>query len=120
MRGYLLAGILAGAFLAGGCERVETDRGLVVTPADARIGWEEAVTFTAELPEGSDEDRELLYPLEWSLSDPSLGTLRSAGGDTVVYVAGRRSGGNSILVRDQSGAKGAAAIVQSSGSGDGG
>lgn len=97
-----------------GCERTETDRGLMVSPSNARIVRDEAITFVAMLPESADGNREIMYPLEWSVSDPSMGTLRSAAGDAVVYVAARRSGPNSVMVRDQSGAKGVAAITQAS------
>ncbi len=104
-----------------GCERVEGDRGLLVSPSNARLAWSEAITFTATLPESADSDRAVLYPLEWSVSDPTMGSLRSAGGDSVVYVAGRRSGANSVVVRDQGGAEGVASITQTApaSSGDG-
>ena len=110
---HILAVALPILFLGAGCERTATDRGLAVTPSDARVVWREAITFTATLPEGADQDREILYPLEWSVSDPTMGTLRSAAGDSVVYVAARRSGANSVSVRDQGGAEGVASITQS-------
>ncbi len=105
--------IWVGLFMVGlGCDRTETDRSMTVSPSNARLLWQESITFTVSLPDNAAEDRELYYPLEWSVSDPSMGYLQRIGGDSVVYVAARRSGPNSILVRDPFGAEGVASIVQ--------
>ncbi len=54
----------------------------------------------------------LFYPLEWSVSTPSLGTIRSASGNTAVYESLGGEGNNIITVRDQDDNKGQAVVVQ--------
>lgn len=103
---------VAACLLTFGCERAETDRGLDVTPENARIAWEGSVTFSVALPESAGRDREIYYPLEWTVSHPDMGTLQESQGSTAVYIAARRSGVNSILVQDQSGAQGIVAVEQ--------
>ena len=118
--GVLLTALMPVLLLSTGCERTATDRALRVSPSNARVQSSEAVTFEVTLPEGTDGAREILYPLEWRVSNPELGTIRSSGGNTAVYVAGRQSGSNAIVVRDQAGAEGVASIVQTSAVASGG
>lgn len=104
-----------------GCERTDTELTLVLVEVDSgqssvSVEAGNAVTFRASLPEDDDDTREIYYPLEWSLSDPSIGALRGAAGDTVVYEAGPFAGAGSITVRDQIGATGSASISQSTNS----
>jgi hypothetical protein len=94
-----------------GCERTDTDLVLVLEPENIQITEGESITVRASLPSG-DDTRQIYYPLEWSLSDPDIGALRGAAGDTVVYEAGPFAGAGSITVRDQIGATGSASITQ--------
>jgi hypothetical protein len=55
---------------------------------------------------------ELFYPLEWSVSDPSLGDITAQGRDTAVYVRTSKRGSNTIKVRDQGDAEGVAVVNQ--------
>jgi hypothetical protein len=56
--------------------------------------------------------RTLSLPLEWSVSNPDLGSIAASGGYTASYVRTHASGDNSIIARDQYGAEGVATIRQ--------
>jgi len=107
--------VVAGAllFIASGCERTTEDQALTISPRDTRLTWNQAVTLVVTLPEGADPERTIQYPLEWRVSNPALGSITRAGGNSAVYVAERGSGANAVFVRDQTGAEGVASIVQS-------
>ncbi|MFU8780668.1 MAG: hypothetical protein ACNA71_06545 [Kiritimatiellia bacterium] len=102
------------AFLAAGCEKTITASSLDVTPASADITVRGAVSLQASIPVADRETRALYYPLEWSVSNGGIGSIREVAGDSAVYVAGNRSGVNTIVVRDQSGAEGVAVVTQAS------
>ena len=104
--------LVAAVLLTVGCEKVTTTAVLVVTPPSAQVLPEGTVTFTASLPEAEREERQLYFPLTWTLADPALGTLTSGAGNTAIYEAGTGTGVNTVIVRDQSGAEGMAAITQ--------
>ncbi len=105
----LVVAVLVVALLGGGCEKSVTEHSLEVTPDSAEVEVRGAVHLTASR---SDADREIYYPLEWSVSDDSLGSIRDAAGDTAVYSAGVGAGVNTVVVRDQMGAEGMALITQ--------
>lgn len=114
MRTVIMAGFLAVLALATGCEKTTTSKALDVTttPADAKIDVRGSVTLKAAIPEAERETRTIFYPLEWTVSDSSLGTVREAAGDSAVYVANDSEGVNTVTVRDQAGAEGIASITQ--------
>ena len=109
---FAIMGILIVALFAAGCERTTTSAVIDVSPEAAALDIRGAVTFTASVPESERETRQLYYPLEWRVSNASLGTLQHSAGDTAVYVAGDVAGVNTVSVRDQAGAEGVAAITQ--------
>lgn len=77
--GIALAG-LASLFTTG-CESDSADSQVTITPGGATIHSGESVSFTAA---GG-------YDYTWSLSDPSLGTLNTRTGPTVIYTASSAS-----------------------------
>jgi len=103
--------LLAMVALAG-CEKITTTAELVVTPPSAQVAREGVAQFVVSLPENDGCTREIYYPLTWTLSDPTLGTITNTAANTAVYVAGTGEGVNTVIVRDRSGAEGIAVITQ--------
>ncbi len=54
----------------------------------------------------------LAFPLEWSVSDPSLGAIIESSGRRAAYVRTSRAGMNIVTVRDQYGSEGFAVVEQ--------
>ncbi len=112
-RGIGLAAVLAVVLLTGvGCEKTSNSPTLAVTPTASEIDVRAAVVLTAAIPEAESETRRIFYPLEWTVGNAALGSLRETAGDTAVYVAGNNEGVNTVTVRDQAGAEGVASITQ--------
>jgi hypothetical protein len=100
-----------------GCETAERRRSLEVTPQ-----WTEVtraghrVVLTAAVPVQVDDEgftnqvSQLLYPLEWTVSEPANGRIISTAGDTAVYHADVGDGKNVVTVRDQANREGLANI----------
>lgn len=104
----------SGAILMLGCEDGSAGtHALTVEPAyvDLRTPFPtnstQNQTFTV-----TDGTRELSLPLTWTVSDPALGRIGSHGGMSAAYVRTSAAGDNSIVVKDQYGAEGVAAIRQ--------
>lgn len=55
---------------------------------------------------------DLSYPLEWSVSNPAMGTIIRSSGDTALYRMNAVSGHQVITVRDQYGNEGYASVYQ--------
>jgi len=103
------AGILAGAHFFTGCEPAEGLDGLTVEPSEATLTpGSNTVIFTAVLH----ATNELSLPLEWRVSDPSLGSIVSQSGYTAVYQSTGRNGNNVVTARDQYGNEGSATVRQ--------
>lgn len=109
----VLVAALTVAFWTVGCEEAKGTRALVVDPSfvDLTAG---TVTnaFTQTFTVSEDSLQDLSLPLEWQVSDPSLGRISFSGGNSAAYTRSNKSGDNSIIVRDQLGAEGIAAIRQ--------
>ena len=105
----LAVGFVLVMLLAVGCEKTNTSITLDVTPVSSEIQVRDAVSLKAS---SSDAERTIYYPLVWSVSDGSLGSIQNAAGDTAIYVASRKAGVNSIIVKDQVGAEGLAMVTQ--------
>jgi hypothetical protein len=102
-----LAAVLALGFV--GCETVDTNTGITLTPASANLtGVGAATTFTAA---ATDPTRVLLPPLVWTASNPEIGDVTGRG-LTGAYVSRGVPGSNVITVRDQGGAEGIAVVTQ--------
>ncbi len=119
----------AGAWLLmTGCEDVETDTGLTIRAACEEcsgnlqvLGYGYgSITLTACrgaccgdcLDSSTNLVDRLFLPLEWSVSNPSLGRILASGGYTAVYESIGGKGRNIVTVRDQSGREGIAGIEQ--------
>ncbi len=106
--------LAAAAFL--GCEKTNRAMGLTVTPNASILSQAgQRVTLTAALPQVnasvvSNRTEELLYPLEWSVTDETQGRIVSAAGDSAVYRCDVGHGGNTVIVRDQANREGLAGI----------
>jgi hypothetical protein len=106
----VMLGVMVGVVMCG-CESTKTtENAMTVTPGEATVTHDSAlVTFTASL---TSSNSSLILPLEWSVSDPSMGHIRSSSGVTAVYEATSRHGNNTVLVRDQGDAEGVAAVMR--------
>ena len=112
------AWLAAGALMWTGCDQTySADLEIPITPASVQltndVNW--AVTFRANEAVSTNETdtlADLFYPLEWSVSDPSLGIILSSTGDSAIYrsFAGA-AGANIVHCRDQSGREGQAVVV---------
>ncbi len=97
-----------------GCEESTTDMTINVSPASVGVTNNYVITFVASMPDSTNTSAELDYPLEWNLSDWTLGSIIESKGDTAIYATTPgRAGANVITVRDQAGREGAAGIAQS-------
>lgn len=107
----LVALAMGGALLNAGCEEGTGTKGLTVEPAfaDLTSGF---TNFTQTFTVSQEDLRELSLPLEWRVSDPSLGSIQAAGGFSASYVRTNKRGDNAIFVKDQYGAEGAATVRQ--------
>ena len=104
------AGILAVAWLLAGCEGSSTNRGITLSPSSVALtNRTGAVTFTAA---AVDTNQTLFLPLEWQVSDPSLGRIVSSFGITAVYEGFGGQGNNTVIVKDQSDSEGVALVQQ--------
>jgi len=108
-----VAGLVAAVLVASlqvGCEDTGTVA-LTVTPDYVNISSTSSntmQTFTV-----TDGLRDLSLPLTWQVSDPSLGSIAGAGGNSASYVrTSNTHGDNAITVRDQYGAEGVATVHQ--------
>jgi hypothetical protein len=112
--------LAAGALMWAGCDRFSSeDREIAIEPASVQltnnVNW--SVTFHAgEALTGTNDvavaSTNLFYPLEWRVSDPSLGIILSSAGNSAIYrsYAGKL-GVNVVHCQDQSGREGSAAVV---------
>jgi len=117
--GGMLAGVatlLLVSVALMGCESTERRRSLVVTPnwGEAGRAGDRVVLTASVLPTEdasiSNQVSELLYPLEWSVSEPANGRIISTAGNTAVYYADVGAGNNVVTVRDQGDREGLATI----------
>ena len=104
----MVAGVLLWA--GTGCEEADGVGGLSVSPSSSTLGGgSNAATqvFTAHVSSS------LALPLEWSVSNPGLGSLVSHSGSNAIYVANAgKKGSNVITVRDQYKNEGSAVVTQ--------
>ncbi len=103
-------------WLASGCETTDSQAGLGLDQSEVTIGTEVA-QVRLSVVSGISSNQSLALPLEWSVSNPSLGSLTGASGLGATYVRNSRSGQNTVIVRDQYGKEGYATIKQLSGAG---
>lgn len=112
--------IILGLVVVMGCEEAETQRSLVLTPSQSTLlDAGDQVVLTASLPEDATSTTvasnevargaQILYPLEWTVTTPA-GHVIPSGGDSAVYFSDAYNAPNAVIVRDQAGREGIAAI----------
>ncbi len=126
----ILGGGMLGWWVLSSCETVESlDRTLQIEPASTNLtAAGETVVFRVVINVQSNmviggsstnvagpSGAPVIFPLEWSVSDPSLGRIRASGGLSAVYERnGRAMGNNYIHVTDRGRRyEGVAVVVQS-------
>jgi hypothetical protein len=92
-----------------GCEEDFENAGIDVTPASVSLSRESSVVLTAY---GTEAREGLVAPLEWGVSDPSLGRIVASSGFTAVYRRSNADGMNVVVVRDKSGKEGYVVVKQ--------
>lgn len=114
--GTVVAAIVIGATC--GCESATGTHSLTVTPSfvDLSTGVSgtssNSISGTQTFTVSDDSLRELSLPLEWRVSNPTLGRIGAAGGTSASYIRTTAHGDNSIIVKDQYGAEGIATVRQ--------
>lgn len=104
--------VLAGWMVAmTGCEDAETaSAALSLSPPDAELTGRGATqVFTASV---TVEEEDVYLPLQWSVSNPSLGGILSSSGMSAVYESNGTIGQNVVICRDALGREGLAAVNQ--------
>ncbi len=109
-----------------GCETTDdVANSLAVSPSSSTIQkYPQSITFTVGGSSGSvstgdvikasspSDLGQLALPLTWAVSDPNLGQIAAASGNTAVYKRTRSRGINIITVTDQYGLSGIATVKQ--------
>jgi hypothetical protein len=126
-RVLLLLGVfvsLAGVLINTGCEEAEGTHSLTVEPSfmDLTVSSGNSTTtngvttngvYTLTFTVTEDSLRDLSLPLEWTVSEPLLGSIRYVGGNSAAYLPNKNQhGDNAIFVEDQYGARGTATVRQ--------
>jgi hypothetical protein len=108
----LTMAMAVGALFVAGCEQGDGTTALVVQPSAVDFTSASASNIMQQTFVATNGTRTLSLPLEWSVSNPGLGTITSAGGFSATYTRFEVQGDNTILVKDQYGAQGVAAVHQ--------
>lgn len=109
--GVVLAGLIG--TLIVGCESTETTgSAITVTLSASTITGKGAVTLTAASSGGTNTATSLALPLVWTVSDASLGDIKSSAGVTAIYESSGKVGNNAITVHDQGDSEGVAVVAQ--------
>lgn len=95
-----------------GCEEAKGVSGLAVEPATVTLSTNDTSVVLTVIGEGADST--LSLPLEWEVSDSSLGEILASSGVTAVYRRNAADGVNLVTVRDQFSREGFVAITQRS------
>ena len=92
-----------------GCETDGESAGLVLSPSSVTLS---STNNTATFTVSTNSQRALSLPLEWSVSDPSLGNIVAASGWQAIYARLGKSGNNVVTAKDQYGSEGHAVVSQ--------
>jgi len=132
--GAICIGVIASAaalFLTG-CDEAEGLETILISPSEKEMTTREStIWLTASFPGATkadgddtnttssvgfadpvDPDDILHLPLEWDVTDPSLGQIFGSGGTGALYVRNSNLGVNTIVVRDQYDNEGYAKVRQ--------
>ena len=111
--GLLAAAVLA-AWIGVGCEKLDDSGGVSITPSSVTLTQSSnSVHFTASV----DSNMFFTTPLEWYVSDPSLGAIEYQSGTEATYRRTPVNGVNTVIVKVPSGAEGLATVQQVSDAG---
>ena len=104
--------VLLGALLhMTGCEEGDPDRWLTISPAEIVLNDETAtVTFVANVT--TNDDAGFATPIEWRMTDPTLGAFIGGSGNSIIYGRYPETGVNVITAEDPYGAEGTAIVTQ--------
>jgi len=112
----VITGIVLSLFLMIGCEDADTASVLVITPSSSEVsGIGATVMLKAGMGDAlsvSNRSNQMILPLSWSVSNPSLGGIMSSRGYSAVYESRGKVGQNVVFVKDNYGREGLAVINQ--------
>jgi len=95
-----------------GCEEAKGIHGLTIDPSSVVLAsGSNSVSFEATLP-STYTNNLLAYPIEWSVTDPSLGTIVGNSGNNALYQRTGKNGNNTVIARDQYDNEGYATVKQ--------
>ena len=112
--------VVTGVLLLAACDSSpDKDRQIDVTPDSVELNQRaQSVVFEATMPpldptQEEPPNRELVFPLTWTVANENLGRILSSEGTRAVYVrSGIRNGSNVVIVNDQAGREGLASVNQ--------
>jgi hypothetical protein len=112
---YRFMAVIFASVVLLGCEETQQRRVLSVTPNTAELSRAgDRVTLTASVPDVSAAATNtvsgLLYPLAWSVTDPTMGRIVSSTANAAVYECTVTDGENIVVVRDEGDREGLATI----------
>ena len=112
----VLAGLAASAalgFALLGCERAKGLQGIAITPSDFTMTKSNSTyILSVNVDTNATLSSTPNYPLKWSVTDPSLGSIVRSSGPNAVYARTMADGDNIIIVRDQMDNEGYATVHQ--------
>jgi hypothetical protein len=110
--------LLSLVFLFTGCslDDDEVRGGLVISPPTTTLGGgERTVLLSADAERIAGDPEPIVYPLEWSVADPTVGSIQAQAGNQASYEHHRTdTDANTVLVRDQLGREGLATVFYDS------
>ena len=112
---YRFMAVMFASVVLLGCEETQQRRELSVTPNTAELSRAgDRVVLTALVPDvraaATNTVSGLLYPLEWSVTDSTMGRIVSSTANAAVYECTVGDGENVVVVRDQGDREGLATI----------
>jgi hypothetical protein len=108
--------VVAAAAVVGllivGCEDGGAANLVNVSPAEVYMSAGTQVFTVADTTNSVSGLRSLSLPIEWSVSNPGLGSIIATDADSAVYSRTASAGVNIIIARDQYDAEGIATVIQ--------
>jgi hypothetical protein len=102
--------VATGFGLLAGCESADGLQGLTVSPSSVTLSTESNNVVFAVVGVSNS----MALPLEWSVSDGSLGTIIASSGYTATYRRTSKNGNNLVTAKDQYQNEGFATVEQTS------
>ena len=96
-----------------GCEQANGLSGVDVEPSSVTLAsGSNTVEFTVVATSSNAAPKNFDLPIEWRVSDPSLGTIIRSSGFSAVYKRTGKNGDNTVIARDPYDAEGYATVHQ--------